>query len=201
MDYRKVTVPYIGNQEIKKKAESFQTKYWDKKLPVDIEKVIDVNLEINIIPLPGLENICNTNALITSDWNSLYVDQDLFEDERRYNRLRFSLAHEIGHYILHKNFYTNLEIKSFEGFYNFINLMPNEQYGFLETQANKFANYLLIPRNLVGKMLEKEIEKTDKLDIDDFDKALLKSYIASSLSKDFGVSQNTMEIALNEYEF
>jgi len=104
MDYTQIQIPYIGNLVIKNKADLFRTKYWDEILPVDIEKIIDVNLEINIIPLPDLEKLCNTDALITSDWKSLYIDKDLFEDERRQNRLRFSLAHEIGHLVLHKIF-------------------------------------------------------------------------------------------------
>lgn len=52
MDYSKVQVPYIGNLLIKNKAKKFREKYWDKILPVIIEKIIDVALEINIIPIP-----------------------------------------------------------------------------------------------------------------------------------------------------
>ncbi|MFH1890470.1 MAG: ImmA/IrrE family metallo-endopeptidase [Candidatus Kuenenbacteria bacterium] len=202
MDYTKIQIPYIGNLVIKNKAETFRTKYWDKILPVDIEKIIDVNLKINIIPLPNLEKLCNTDALITSDWKSLYIDKDLFEDERRQNRLRFSLAHEIGHFVLHKSFYASLAINSFEDFYGFIELIPAEQYGYLETQANKFAGHLLAPRDLLSDRLDNELKRANKrIKIDSLDKLLLKSYIANSLSKKFGISQESMEIVLNEFDF
>ena len=42
MDYGKIQIPYIGNLAIKNKAETFRAKYWNKVLPVDIEKIIDV---------------------------------------------------------------------------------------------------------------------------------------------------------------
>ncbi len=201
MDYAKIKVPYIGNLTIKNKAERFRDRYWNKILPVDIEKIIDVNLAINIIPLPALEKLCNTDALITSDWKSLYIDKDLFEDERRQNRLRFSLAHEIGYYIIHRNFYASLEIHSFENFYGFIDLITAEQYGFLETQANKFAGHLLVPRDLLNSKFDEELKKINKkINIDELDESLLKSYLANPLAKEFGISQESMEIALSDVD-
>jgi len=140
--------------------------------------------------------------LITSDWKSLYIDKDLFEDERRQNRLRFSLAHEIGHLVLHKNFYAILEINSFEDFYKFINSVSAEQYRYLEIQANKFAGHILVPRNLLNNELNKELKRAgQKINIDNLDKLLLKSYIANPLAKVFGISQESMEIILNELDF
>ncbi|MFH1175500.1 MAG: ImmA/IrrE family metallo-endopeptidase [bacterium] len=202
MDYGKIKVPYIKNKEIKIKAEEFRVKYWDKNLPIDIEKIVDLNLRINIIPLLELEKMCDANALIASNWETLYIDKDLFEDERRQNRLRFSLAHEIGHFILHKDFYKALDINSIDDFYNFIDIIPGEQYGYLETQANKFAGYLLIPFDLLEKEFFKNLEEVKtKIDIDRFDKLLIKSCISEPLSKKFGVSQETMEIILGELDF
>ena len=40
-----------------------------------------------------------------------------------------------------------------------------------------------------------------KIDIDSLDKILLKSYIASPLAKQFGISPESMEIILNELKF
>ncbi len=197
MDYSKLKAPFVHNETIKLKAEEFRKDYWDKKLPVDIEKIIDVRLEINIVPILNLEEICNTDTLITSDWKSLYIDDDLFNDERRQNRLRFSLAHEIGHYILHQEFYSSLRINSFEDFYSFIDSIQADQYGYIEAQANKFAGHLLVPRDILVGKFKKELEKVSKYN---FDKALLRSYIANPLSREFGISQESMEIVLGELD-
>jgi len=202
MDYSKIKIPYIKPELIKQQAENFRAKYWDDGLPVDMEKIIDVLLAINIIPIPNLEKICNTDALITSDWHSLYIDKNLFEDERRQNRLRFSLAHEIGHYVLHQNFYACLVINSFQDFYDFIEKIPSDQYGYLETQANKFASYLLVPRQLLSQKFQEELDRVKKtIDVSGFDKMLLKSYIANPLARGFGISEEAMEIILSELDF
>ena len=141
MNYLSIKIPFINREKIKRKADLFREKFWDDSVPVDIEKIIDIKLEIDIIPLPNLGD-----AFISSDWKSIYVDQNKYLNGIQ-NRLRFSLAHEIGHFILHKDIYNSFKINSLEKFYQFIDKIPGEQYGFLETQANKFANFLLVPRN------------------------------------------------------
>lgn len=201
MDYSKIKVPYIPNSIISSKANKFRRKYWNNHLPINIEKIIDVGLQIDIIPIHRLEKVCNTDAFITSSWKSLYIDKDLFEDERRENRLRFSLAHEISHYILHKDFYASLKIKSIENFYSFLKLIPRSEYGYLETQANKFAGHLLVPREILKEKLNKELVKIyNNRELGKADRGLLKSYLAIPLAKEFGVSQEAMEIILSEFE-
>lgn len=200
MDYSTIRIPYIKDEKIKQQADLLRSKYWNKFLPVDIEKIIDVFLRIEIVPMPGLEKICNTNAFITSDWSSCFVDNDLFNDEKRQNRLRFSYAHEIGHFILHQNIYNYFNIQELEDFYRFIEEIPGDQYSYLETQANKFAGYLLIPRDVLKTKMEKELQHVrEKIDIDIVDKNMLLSFIANKLSKEFGVSEETMEISLTGY--
>ena len=201
MNYSRINIPYIENRGIELKAKEFLAKYWDKALPVDIEKIIDVSLGIDLIPVPELEKLCNIDALITSNWESIYIDKNLFEDERRQNRLRFSLAHEIGHFVLHKNIYDGFKINSFEDFYNFFENMPPEQYGYLETQAHKFAGYLLAPRDVVAIKLDKEYKKAQKdIDLKRLDQDLLRSYLAIPLAKIFGISQEAMDIVLSEFD-
>lgn len=90
MDYKNIEIPFLGNGEIKIKADLFRKKFWDGFFPVDIEKILDVKLNIDIIPIKKLNSYCDTDALITSDWKSVYVDYDKFLDDRHQNRLRFS---------------------------------------------------------------------------------------------------------------
>ncbi len=143
MNYSDIKIPFVDKEKIKRKrkADLFREKFWNDSVPVDIEKIIDLKLEIDIIPLPDLGDV-----FISSDWKSIYVDRNKYLDGIQ-NRLRFSLAHEIGHFILHKEIYNSFKITSLEKFYQFVIEISGEQYGFLETQANIFANFLLVPRN------------------------------------------------------
>ncbi|MFC1613534.1 hypothetical protein ACFL23_04340 [Patescibacteria group bacterium] len=48
MEYSEIKVPYIGNTKIRAEAEKFCQEYWDSLLlPVDVEKIIDVAIEID----------------------------------------------------------------------------------------------------------------------------------------------------------
>jgi Zn-dependent peptidase ImmA (M78 family) len=187
-------IPYFNNQELKEKAEEFRIKHWGDIVPVDIEEIIESKLGMEIIPIPGLYKQCNADALISSDWKTIYVDNDNYLDDRYYNRLRFSLAHEIGHFILHKDLYTSFNIKSFEDFYKIIDQLNNE-YGIIEGHANRFANFLLVPREKLES--EKENVLNEHPEIKKFDIATVNSYLAIPLGKIFKVSQEVIEISLN----
>ena len=105
MDYTKINVPFLSNLEIKNKADLFRRKFWNDSVPIDMEDIVELKLEMEIIPLKSLQTLFGIDALITSDWRSIYIDYDRYVDERYQNRLRFSLAHEIGHFVLHKGIY------------------------------------------------------------------------------------------------
>ena len=197
MNYSDIKIPFVDKEKIKRKANLFRKKFWNDSIPVDIEKIIDLKLEIDIIPLLDLGD-----AFISSDWKSIYVDRNKYLNEKYQNRLRFSLAHEIGHFILHKEIYSSFKINSFEDFYCFIGEIPNNQYHYLEIQANKFASLLLVPRDRLIIEKEKELnsfETASGISIDSIkDQSLLYSYLAEPISKTFGITSEVIEIALNE---
>lgn len=201
MDYREIKVPYINNAEISRRAEEFRKTYWDDSVPVEIEEIIEFKLKIYITPIHGLVSECDIDALIKSDWKEIYVDNDRFLDERQKNRLRFSLAHEIGHYVLHQPLYASFNINNAEDFENFYDQILKEQYGYIETQANKFANYLLVPRQILTQEKEKTLRKAVRdfnLDIKTIDQRTLYAYLAVPLSEIFGVSDDVIQIALSD---
>lgn len=97
------------------------------------------------------------------------------------NRQRFTIAHELGHFVLHKKYITN-EIHVDK---KFRVLMRDGKSTtgteLIEIQANRFAASLLMPEDLVAKLLD---ERT--FDIDD-ETPLME------LAKQFKVSKQTME--------
>jgi hypothetical protein len=197
MNYQNLTVPFIGNYCIKSKADEFRLKFGCLNFPVEIESIIEIKLKIKIIPIPDMMAQCGVDAQITSDFSAIYVDRKNYENDT--NRFRFSLAHELGHYILHEKFYKNLKITNFADVVNFIEKINAEEYSHLETQANKFGNYLLLPREELLKVREniiKEVEK--KHDIKNIDEKTLNAYLAGYISSLFLVSSGPAEIALND---
>jgi Zn-dependent peptidase ImmA (M78 family) len=200
MDYRGIKVPYINNADISRKAERYRRTYWDDSVPVEIEDIIEFKLKIYITTIKGLVSKCDIDALIRSDWKEIFIDYDRFLDERQKNRLRFSLAHEIGHYVLHQELYKSFDISSVDDFKNFYDRILPEQYGYIETQANKFANYLLVPRQVLRLEADKALKTAVKdfnLNIREIDKNTLYAYLAVPLAEIFGVSDDVIQIALS----
>jgi hypothetical protein len=202
MDFSKLNIPFLNNADIEIRAQNFIGKFGDNSIPIDIEKIIDLSLEINIVPIPGLQHLCGTDALIASSWGDVYVDNDAYLDERYSNRLRFSLAHEMGHFVLHKDIYSSFKIKEIDDFDKFFKDIPSKQYGYLETQANKFASYLLVSRSILiekkNRLIREYKYKIQESKPEGVDENTLNSYLAIPLSRTFGVSEKVIEIALNE---
>lgn len=197
MKYKNITVPFIGNSYIKNKADEFRLKFWGKDIPVEIEEIVEIKLKIKIIPIPDLMSQCGVDAQITSDFTAIYVDQKNYENDT--NRFRFSLAHEIGHYVLHEKFYKGLKISNFADVIAFMDEIDAEEYSHLEVQANKFGNYLLLPRkelSIIRNTVLEEIRK--KHNIKNIDEKTLNSYLAGYISPRFMVSSGAIEIALND---
>jgi hypothetical protein len=77
-------------------------------IPVPIEEIIEFGLKMDIIPIPGLKDISvdaglDIDAFISSDLKSITIDQ--YTMEKRENRYRYTLAHEIAHKLLHEDIY------------------------------------------------------------------------------------------------
>lgn len=197
MKYKNLTVPFVGNSYIKNKADEFRLKFWGKDIPVEIEEIVEIKLKIKIIPIPNLMTQCGVDAQITSDFSAIYVDQKNYENNT--NRFRFSLAHELGHYVLHEKFYKDLKILNFSDVAAFMNEIDEEEYSHLEVQANKFGNYLLVPRDELAKIRQDVIKEVSKKhDIENIDEKTLDSYLAGQISSQFLVSSGATEIALND---
>lgn len=200
MDYSKIKIKFIKLAEIKEKANSFRQKFWNEEIPIDIEKIIEIKLKIYVIPVLQLRAFCDTDAFITPNKNQLFVDHDMYMDERNRNRLRFSYAHEMGHYILHNELYESLNIDNYEDYYRFYDELSEEEYGKIETQANLFASYLLVPRDrltVYKKEIERKFIKKEIVNIKNIEKEMLNSYLAIPLSKLFGISEEAMKNILN----
>lgn len=188
-------VPFINAEKIIASANAFRKKHWDDSIPVDIEKIIELGLSFDIIPVAGLMKLCNIDALVAIETSRIYADYDVYIDERYANRLRFSYAHEIGHTVLHRSIYINLKISTWEDYYEFFEKIPQKKYQYLETQANMFAGALLIPSDRLIKERDIIINPYKK-DLGSTDDNTVNQYIATPLSKMFGVSYDAMYFAL-----
>jgi hypothetical protein len=189
-------VPYLSSKDIKLIADKFRLEYWGEEISVDIEMIADQKLNIKIIPIPDLIKLASVDALITSKWDTVFTDRFFYFE--RENRFRFSLAHEIGHFILHKEIYESLRIKNIEDYKAFFDNMSQDDYRFFESQANRFANYLLIPTDRLEREIENIIKNDKKYKIFK-EKESKINYLSCSLCNKFKVSEKSITIAIKNF--
>ena len=93
--------PYIPQEMAWKEADRIRERYWPSgSLPVEIEEIL-WGLELRLIPLASLRECGDVDALLRMDLPAILVDQKEYMDDRMQNRIRFSIAHEVGRFILH----------------------------------------------------------------------------------------------------
>lgn len=141
------SAPFIPKAKIWEKADTFRTRYWPSgKLPVDIERIAEFELNLDIRPILNLQNECSTDAPLLGDLKTIIIDTAIYMDDRMVNRTRYSLAHEIGHLVLHPKIYTQIAHSSIEEWIAFFQKIPDDQYTWIEQHAYEFAGRLLVPR-------------------------------------------------------
>lgn len=74
---------------------------------------------------------------------TILIDGRLAEDEKQYGRMRFTLAHELAHWILHQYVYT--------GNTNAAMLSDDDDSDIIEWQANYLAQAILMPKGQIKR--------------------------------------------------
>ena len=198
MDYSKFKCGWVDTKDLWKSAEQVREKYWpENNLPVDTEKIVEFRLRLNIEPIHNLLSTIDIDAYLKTDLNGIVVDYDCYMNEKFANRMRFSFAHELGHYFLHRDIYTSLVIMSPEEWKDFILNLPENEYRSFEWQANEFAGRLLVPYANLAEEVGKACELIRKNNLATFlttDSDAVLSRISPTLCKPFGVSTDVIEI-------
>jgi hypothetical protein len=189
---------FIPLEEIEAATDEFLKKYHpDRMLPIPIEEILDLKMKINIVPHMGLSKEHGIESFLSVDLLDLHIDQDnlLY----RSNRARFSLAHETGHLVLHWDYIKSVQIETIEDWKEII-LGRGTGHAVLETQANMFANLLLMPTDLLEKEFEKVKNEVKLHPIFESralpDDVTLAPFIAKKMAQIFNVSEEVAQYRL-----
>jgi Zn-dependent peptidase ImmA (M78 family) len=164
-------------------AEEVREKYWPSKIvPVDIEDIIEIRLKLSVIPLDNLRNTHDIYGFLSNDRTSIYLDSGMIKDSKFEAALRFTMAHELGHFFLHQEFYETHRITSAKEWKALLGQIDGANLISYEDQADEFAGRLLIPVNrlrseltLIEDFLAELKKDNDPLyRIDNFQQILLK---------------------------
>jgi Zn-dependent peptidase ImmA (M78 family) len=155
-------------RRVERKAEDLLQKLGIRKPPVDVEK-ISRRLSVTVKPMDVKERISGVLVLKDEKATVGYNRSDARV------RQRFTIAHELGHYMLHQD---AMQLFVDEG-YAVAYRDPRSSSGEIrrEREANAFAAAILMPKYLV----EEEVEKLNfDLGSDDALKTLAKRFNVST---------------------
>jgi len=154
-------VPRLDYEQIYQEAEKFLKNYHpERTLPIPIHEIIDIKLGMHIVPRFMLEKRIGLVGFLSNDLSTINVDENVHDYQEP--RFRFTLAHEIGHLILHKDMYKELSFSSQEKWKSIQMGMKDEIRQWFEWQANCFAGLVLVPRNELIDHVSKCIRKIDE---------------------------------------
>jgi Zn-dependent peptidase ImmA (M78 family) len=141
-----MAIPFLTNDQMHKVTQDFLRRFHPQDtLPVPIEEIIELQLKLDIIPTPGLLKGFEIDGFLTRDFSSIYVDD--FVQSNRPTRYRFTLAHEIGHLVLHKGLLEGLAtFDDVDSWREFIRELGPDKDSY-EYQGYAFAGFLLVPKH------------------------------------------------------
>ena len=187
----------IDKKDIWAIADKVRSTYWrEGTLPIDIEKIVAFRLKLRPEPIHGLFSATDMDAYLMMDSTAIAVDYDFYMNEKFANRLRFSFAHELGHFFLHKDVFAAFDIHTFADWKNFVLNSPDYEYSSFEWQANEFAGRLLVPRSdlvLAIKQAAKIIKENNLIDYLESDPDAVLSRVSPTICKPFGVSEDVIK--------
>jgi IrrE N-terminal-like domain len=185
--------PYLSYIDIGKRTEIFLQQYHPSlEIPIPVEEIIELKLELDIFPFPRLYKDHGLNGFLSRDMSTIHVDEVQYT---QYNeKYRYTLAHELGHYVLHRACYDELTFQSVDDYANWRISIPAEEISWFETQGEWFASQLLVPSkqlmdvcNVVVNKHKKEFKKLASIPDD------IWSYISIEIADHFDVNPPVVE--------
>ena len=191
-------IPILSYENIRERADDFLRQYHPTRdIPVPIEEIVEFQLGINIVPLPGMHQVLEVDGFTSSDMKSIFVDEFVYNS--RPGRYRFTLAHEVGHVVLHKNVYKQAAFGSIQEWKDFINSIPAQSHRWLEYHAYAFGGLVLVPSEHLQRLADKYIKRIRKEGVSlEENWGFCWEYIAAQLAKDFEVSTQVIERRLEK---
>lgn len=150
------SISFIPKEKLVEIANDFLNKYNQaNRIPVPIEEIVELSLGIRMIPIPTLKKLLGFDSYISSDFKSIMIDSYTFDNHE--DITRFTYAHEVSHFLLHKELYESQKFSDVQDYLKFQNSLPNETIKRIESQAYRLAGYLLLPNAKFREMVDKFI--------------------------------------------
>lgn len=193
----KLTIPFLTYADIGQKIDVFLNEnHPTVEIPIPIEEIIELKIGLNIFPYPRLFKDHGLNGFISHDLTTISVDD--YQYEQLNEKYRYTLAHELGHYILHRSFFENLpKFEDPDQYIKWRLSVPHEDMTWFESHGDWFAEQVLVPSYRLESVCRKVVNKHKKT----FSKLRsipddIWSYISNEVATYFEVNPPVVEIRI-----
>ena len=167
-------------EQVEKKAYKLLDELKFKNAPILVDQIAEkLGIQIVYEPLDG-----DLSGVLYRDNNDVIIGVNSYHST---NRQRFTIAHEIGHFVLHdgNKMHVDREFRL-----NFRDIISSLAISREEIEANTFAAALLMPEHLIFKAVTSK--EDDGIDIENDSKEI------AELADQFKVSQQALLIRLGK---
>ena len=193
-----------GMDSVWAQAERFrQERFTGQRasLPVDVFTVAELDLRLNIIPFDDLSAKYRMDAMLLQDFTGIYVDAEAYQYLEngpvwKQKRLRFTFAHELGHFVLHREETTGRKFPDFVAFFRWLHDDSPARFR-LEQEANEFAGRLLVPLDSIQDDFDRFTDRAAELSAQWQNLPDLRHALAEKLSDKYGVNAQVIETRLD----
>jgi len=193
--------PVLTWQQISATAQAFAEEHQlaNREIPLDVEEIAEFDLDIEIRTTIGILEECGVPAQIGPGDERPIISVDAEQWRLQTPFYRYSVAHEIGHYVLHKEWLESVWqlVDSIEVWKQVIASRSEDDYAWLEAQADEFASYLLAPEKVFDPFLEAQLTRiadiVGTLQADD-----IIPYLANSVGGHFGMSNTAAQARIRK---
>jgi Zn-dependent peptidase ImmA (M78 family) len=183
-----ITAPYLPYETLRQKSAEFLDRFHPSgTIPVPVEWIADFRFQMDIVGIPGLQEVCEVDSCLSKDLTTIYIDDYVLR--KRPARYRFSIAHELSHKLIHADIFRQIGFDSIEAFKATIDSIDPREYGWLEYQAYGLAGLILVPPSHLNTAYEACDTKAAEAGISLRDADMQAAQIVcANIARDFEVS-------------
>lgn len=187
-----IRAPYLPYPALRPIAEAFLAEHHpDRTLPIPIDRIVEYDLGIDIVPTPGLHENFDIDSYPSSDLTEIHIDELVYR--RQPNRYRFSLAHEVSHLLIHREVFAQLTFHTIGEWKTVVCSIPPDQYSWLETQAYSLGALILVPPSELKAEFDAMVARAESAGVSLSDASdETKRIITGHIGPFFGVSREVI---------
>lgn len=190
-------------ERVWRKIEELRAEYdllKEDRTPLDVFTFFEVDLRLDPIPFDDLAAKYRVEAAITADFTGIYLDAEQYALMEKgpgwkLNRLRFTVAHELAHFFLHRDLPQKENFASLPEFARWTENYGGRKYT-VEQEANEFAGRLLVPESRLRSFFDEFAVEAERLVPNFMQGNTLRDKFAERVAPRFGVNAQVVAVRL-----